>query len=277
MVSGGSGSAAGARPRTGIASSAVADLFGQGDFGVRLEWGRAGARATRPDIAVVVDVLSFTTSVTVAVGRGMQVFPFRWQGAEAHRFADDHDAELAMGRLEPARPGAVPAPSLSPAHLLTCDLVPRLVLPSPNGSTIAAELTHGHSSVVAGCLRNAGAVAEWLSPAAAAGRSIAVIPAGERWDHDDSLRPALEDHLGAGAILSALAALGHDGSFSPEAEAAAELFDASGIRFADRVRNCTSGRELISKGFGEDVEVAIDVDASAAVPILDAGAFTAAD
>ncbi|RNI22761.1 hypothetical protein EFY87_08015 [Flexivirga caeni] len=41
-----------------------------------------------------------------------------------------------------------------------------------------------------------------------AGRSVAVIAAGERWSFDDSLRPALEDQFGAGAVLSALVAHG---------------------------------------------------------------------
>jgi hypothetical protein len=35
----------------------VADLFGQGDFPVRLDWGPIGAVATRAEVAVVVDVL----------------------------------------------------------------------------------------------------------------------------------------------------------------------------------------------------------------------------
>ncbi|MDP9822983.1 hypothetical protein [Nocardioides massiliensis] len=55
----------------------MADLFGQGEFGVRLDWGPTGAQATRADVAVVVDVLSFSTPVTVAVERGMRVFPYR--------------------------------------------------------------------------------------------------------------------------------------------------------------------------------------------------------
>jgi 2-phosphosulfolactate phosphatase len=57
------------------------------------------------------------------------------------------------------------------------------------------------------------------------GDSVAVIAAGERWRGDDSLRPSLEDHLGAGAVLSALAGLGYRDAMSPEASAAADLFD----------------------------------------------------
>lgn len=251
----------------------MVDLFGQGDFGVRLDWGVRGAAATGADVAVVVDVLSFSTSVTVAVARGMRVIPCRWKDSRARELAAAHDAVLAVGRLEATRPGAVSAPSLSPASLIESPAVPRLVLPSPNGSTIAVALLAGDATIAVGCLRNAGAVARWLALAVEAGRSVAVIAAGERWSDDDSLRPALEDHLGAGSILSALVALGHGRALSPEAMAAADLFDASRDVLGERLRHCVGGRELDAKGFGRDVEIAGDLDSSCVVPVLVDGAF----
>ncbi|WP_203335462.1 2-phosphosulfolactate phosphatase [Nocardioides limicola] len=254
----------------------MADVFGQREFDVRLEWGPIGARATQADIAVVVDVLSFSTAVTVAVERGIRVFPYAWKGAQVAEFAATCDAVLAVGRLDAAKSGGLPAPSLSPTDLMACEAVPRLVLPSPNGSTIAASLAGGGSTVAIGCLRNAGAVAEWLVPAAEAGRSIAVVPAGERWSCDNSLRPALEDHLGAGAILSALRERGYDVGFSPEALVAAEIFDASADTLGERIRACVGGRELISNGFGSDVDVAAALNASSVVPVLVDGAFVSA-
>ncbi len=251
----------------------MASFFGQGDFGTRFDWGLAGATVTQPDIAVVVDVLSFSTSVTVAVERGMQVLPLSWRGQRAAEFAATHDASLAVGRLEATRDDAVPAPSLSPASLLRCEATRRLVLPSPNGSTIAHSLDDTEAVVLAGCLRNSDAVATWLLPAAQAGRSIAVIAAGERWSHDDSLRPALEDHLGAGATLSAMVRLGHSTGFSPEAAAAAQLYDAVAENLPQTLRNCVGGRELSSKGFAADVHVAADLNASSVVPVMVEGAF----
>lgn len=254
----------------------TADLYGQGDFDVRLDWGPVGATKTRADISVVVDVLSFSTSVTVAVERGMRVFPFRWKGEEAQAFAAQNNAVLAVGRLEATRSGPVPAPSLSPAALLVRETIPRLVLPSPNGSTIAEALRDTGTTVAVGCLRNAGAVAEWLAPAVEARCSVAVVAAGERWSDDDSLRPALEDHLGAGAILSRLVGLGYGDRLSPEAWAAVDLFDAGVEHLRERMHHCVGGRELISNGFGADVDVAADIDASSVVPVLEEGAFGAA-
>lgn len=253
----------------------MADLFGQGDFEVRFDWGPAGARATEADVAVVVDVLSFSTSVSIAVGRGMAVYPFRWNDARAEAFAAERGAHLAIGRLEASRDGLV-APSLSPAALLACPPVARLVLPSPNGSTIAALLRDRGTTVAAGCLRNAAAVARWLARALGTGHSVAVIAAGERWSQDDSLRPALEDNLGAGAILSGLVALGYGNRMSPEARSSAGLFEVSLAGLVDRLHDCVGARELTGKGFGSDVEVAADLDASTVVPVLTEGAFVAA-
>jgi 2-phosphosulfolactate phosphatase len=254
----------------------MAEPYGQDGFDVRFDWGPAGALAVAPDVAVVVDVLSFSTSVTVAVERGMRVFPYPWRDAAAVEFAATHDAVLAVGRLEAAAEGTTPAPSLSPAGLLACEPIPRLVLPSPNGSTIAAALSASRATVAIGCLRNRSAAAAWLAPLAAAGRTVAVIAAGERWDSDDSLRPALEDQLGAGAVLSALVDLGCTSTFSPEARAAVDLFDASRAGLRERIQQCVGGRELTGRGFGLDVEVAAALDASTVVPVLVDGAFAAA-
>jgi hypothetical protein len=58
----------------------VVTVFDQAGFDARLEWGRAGARVLAGvcRVIVVVDVLSFTTAIEVAVGRGAVVFPRRW-------------------------------------------------------------------------------------------------------------------------------------------------------------------------------------------------------
>lgn len=227
------------------------------------------------DLAVVVDVLSFSTSVCVAVERGMSVFPYRCKGADAEAFARERDAVLAVGRLEAAALGFRDMLTLSPASLLTGPTVPRLVLPSPNGSTITALLADSAATVVVGCLRNATAVAGWLATRLEQGDSVAIVAAGERWRDDDSLRPALEDHLGAGAILSALSAHGYRGAMSPEASSAADLFDAVRVRLGRVLGDCVGARELDANGFGSDVAVAGSFDVSRVVPVLSDGAFRA--
>jgi len=253
----------------------VTEVFGQSDFGVRFDWGPTGAHELGADVAVIVDVLSFSTSVTIAVERGMRVLPYPWKDVRAAEFAAAHGALLAVGRLESAKEGSVVAPSLSPAGLLDCSVEARIVLPSPNGSTIAARLADTGSTIAIGCLRNAGAVARWLGRRLDEGRSVAVIAAGERWGSDDSLRPAVEDQLGAGAILANLRAQGYGDMFSAESDATAAIFDAVAGRLGEAVHHCVSGKELSAKGYFADVEVAATLDASFVVPVLTDGSFGA--
>jgi 2-phosphosulfolactate phosphatase len=245
----------------------------QDGAGVRVEWGPVGASVLAPHCAclVVVDVLSFTTSVTVAVERGMQVFPYAWRDESAADFADEVDAVLATGRRtgQPEHPW-----SLSPAALRQAPAVPRLVLPSPNGSAIAAAASAYGATVIAACLRNATAVGHWLGAQGfgTTDRPVGVIPAGERWP-DASLRPALEDALGAAAVVAALA---RRSSTMDHLSAEALLFQTMhGPHTARLVRECLSGRELVDSGFGDDVEVAVEVDTCAVVPVLTGGAFSA--
>jgi 2-phosphosulfolactate phosphatase len=233
---------------------------------IRFEQGLEGGLAVSAGddvLIVVVDVLSFSTCVSVAADRGIAVLPARWRDGRAESLAREHDAVLAG-------PRGADGPSLSPASIRRAEGVQRLVLPSPNGATLSGELQH-RGTVVAGCLRNAVAVAEHcarhLERSAAA--SVAVIAAGERWS-DDSLRPALEDVWGAGAIL---AALGREDLASPDALAAADAFHA-GLGRGLPLQDLPSGRELVEAGFPEDVEVAAERDASTAVPILVGPSFS---
>src|ERR1700753_175692 len=64
------------------------------------EWGPTGARQLAPgvDVLIVFDVLSFSTSVDVAVARGAAVYPARWKDERAAELARDLGAELAVGR-----------------------------------------------------------------------------------------------------------------------------------------------------------------------------------
>ncbi len=105
------------------------DVFDQTSYRIRFEWGAEGVRrlAPRSHVVVIVDVLSFTTCVDVAVSRDAVVFPYRYKDDSAITFAQ------AVGALLAGKRGQVP--SLSPDSLLTLAPHSRLVLPSPNGST----------------------------------------------------------------------------------------------------------------------------------------------
>ena len=245
---------------------------GQADHQVRFDWGPTGAAAVArgADVAVVVDVLSFTTTLTVAVERGMTVWPFPWKDERAAAYAEERDATLAVGRLEARAAGDGAGVSLSPADLARVSGVERLVLPSPNGSTICAALAETGVEVVAACLRNRTAVAHRL---AHRGGTVAVVASGERWP-DGSLRPCAEDLWGAGAVLATLADHGLD-DLSPEARLAEAAFRAVEPTLRESLHACAGGRELAGAGFAADVDVATQVDVSVVVPVLSAdGCFS---
>ncbi len=224
---------------------------------VRCEWGESAARAltSEADVVVIVDVLSFSTCVDVAVSRGGRVLPYMPNAPGARAFARQRQAHLALPRGE----GTF---SLSPASFRELKSQESVVLPSPNGAM--AALAAGSGRVLAGCLRNASAVAN----ACAHGRCVLVVPVGERWP-DGSLRPCLEDWLGAGAILSHLPCVP-----TADARAAIAAFRELQTDLPKALRDCMSGRELIERGYPEDVDIAAEVDSSSAVPVYDGEAFT---
>lgn len=229
----------------------------QGGFRVRLDWGPVGLEAVGGDVVVIVDVLRFTTAVDVAVSRGASVYPYRWRDASAKDFAVDVGAELADAR----NGGRL---SLSPKSLFGLEPGAKVVLPSPNGSTCAAIASEAGATVVAACLRNADAIATWLNDRS---DTVAVIAGGERWQ-DGSLRPSLEDYLGAGAVIAPL-----NGEKSPEASAAAAAWREALPEIDAVLRSCASGRECAERGWDDDLDYAADVNASRSVPVLREGAF----
>lgn len=163
--------------------------------------------------------------------------------------------------------------SLSPAALRTAPVVTDLVLPSPNGSAISAAASATGLPVVAACLRNARAVGRWLSHQGygTIDAPVGVVAAGERWP-DGTLRPCVEDQLGAASVLDALS--GVPGGLSVEAAMALAAL-ASTPNVPAAVRGCVSGRELIESGFADDVEVAVQINVSGVVPVLRQGVFSA--
>ena len=222
-------------------------------------WGGAGLTAllSQCDVFVVIDVLCFTTAVDVAVARGAEVLPFPLGKYGADDLARSGRAVLARPRDE-----AAGGPSLSPPSLTSLEPGARLVLPSPNGSALSAMLRD--RTGFAGSLRNASAVAAAVQ---GAGERIAVIAGGEHWP-GGSLRPAIEDLLGAGAIIARL-----KGQLTPEARSARAAYLDLKNELAATLRGCLSGRELIDSGYPGDVETAAQEDVSSAVPGLVDGRY----
>lgn len=170
--------------------------------------------------------------------------------------------------------GSVPPIALADARLW-----------SSNGADAAAAAQREGTTVLLGGIRNAAAVARAVLAVQErrAGRtSVAVIAAGERAPHG-TLRFAVEDQLGAGAVIDALTSVGID-HCSPEAAAAGESFRALRPALRHLLSASGSGRELaigvpstarmIDRGIRPaTVEEAAELDASDGVPELREGQF----
>ncbi len=234
-------------------------------YDIRCEWGLNGIKALLDDsdVIIIVDVLSFTTSVNIALARDAVVHPYAGNDDSAIAFAQEKDAILATKRPSTDADSAF---TLSPSSLQTLPNGAHIVLPSPNGSTLSTAT--GDVMTLAGCLRNACAVAEF---AQSHGQRISVIPAGERFFYsrtDSALRPSLEDWIGAGAIISYL-----QGQLSPEAHTAKLVYEAHCDTLQAVLSQCVSGVELIDKDHANDVILASQVNVNTIVPQLIDGAY----
>lgn len=228
----------------------------QDRFDVRFDWGTPGVSRLAPHCRtfVIVDVLRFSTAVETGLSHGLVLEPEHWP--------------------MPRRPGGAPAafvadgsapggPSLSPGSLLLLPSGARVVLPSLNGANCALAAADTGATVVAGSLRNAGAVAAFVAEAA---YPIGFIAAGDL-AIDGTMRPAVEDILGVAAILRLV-----PGSRSPEAAVAEAAHTSNPLEI---VRESASARQLASVGHDEDAEWAAQLDVSRCVPVLDGEVFVA--
>lgn len=145
---------------------------------------------------------------------------------------------------------------------------------SRNGAAVAAAAAPD-ATVLIGGVRNASAVAravQTLQERRQARTSVAIIAAGES-DAEGTLRFAVEDQLGAGAIVLALSDRGIDHT-APDAAVAAEGFRALRGALRHMIGASGSGRELAG-----GVEATARIEAAGLVPTstTDAAALDAVD
>ena len=245
------------------------DFYAQTGYRCRLEWGRdgTGRAAARGDIVVVVDVLSFSTAVATAVHHGGIIRPCGHDDTPA-ALASSTGSELAVRREEVPALGRF---SLSPLTFIGMEPGVSVVLASPNGAT-CCRYANDIPYLLAGALLNAQSVAEAASALIQGNdRGITVVAAGERWERpgeDGELRVAIEDYLGAGAIISRITA-----AKSPEATLCELAFRSAEPRLAEMILGCGSGVELTERGYRGDAEHAARLDLYDTVPVLRAGRF----
>ena len=247
------------------------------DSSVHVEWGPTGAAlaADRGDVVVVVDVLSFSTTLSVAVSRDFTCLVY--SKAEIEALGGPATAAIRLGArpLSGKRRAGPDQVSLSPASLLDAEPGQRVVFTSLNGATVVSAAARAPALLV-GAPRNATACADLAASRMVSTRSgrVTVIACGERWSSVEpgvlGARPAVEDWLGAGAISAGLADLGY--SLSAEARIAASAW--RNPTALDDLAECISAAELRAGGFALDVELALEVDADTKVPVRMTGEQT---
>ncbi|ANX13522.1 2-phosphosulfolactate phosphatase [Fictibacillus arsenicus] len=247
-------------------------FFDQSPYEIKLEWGIRGAReaAKREEILIIVDVLSFSSTVIAALENEAVIYPFPPPiNEKAKKYADQLGAELVVGRAEAIETGKH---SLSPNSFTADDCGKSYVLCSLNGAA-CVEVAKKVPALLLGSLRNAQAVAEAaLEMKKKIGKPITIIACGERWEKasadENELRPAIEDYLGAGAIISSL-----NGSLSPEVFVCKQAYQGSKHELSNLIRKCGSGRELAERGFAKDVDFCLQLNSSTIVPALSGNKF----
>lgn len=242
--------------------------FDQSRYQVRFDWGVDGLRRLGPsDVTVVVDVLLLSTTLTdQGAGDAVPLGAPELSGRASGMLGES--GSVRSGEAEAAR--SAEAGAGWSAEAVRSANAAR----STEAEAVAAAASD--SVVLLGCLRNARAVAdavraEQLRRGARA--SVAVIAVGDG-GRGAPTRFAVEDLLGAGAVIDALANVGIDHS-SPEAAAACEAF--RGLRGALRhmLTASGSGQEMLARGLVDAVRDAAALDTTGAVPRLRNGAFVA--
>lgn len=245
-------------------------MFDQSPYACRVEWGKRGAReaSERGDITIIVDVLSFSSTVVSALHKGAIIFPYP-PDLNGKDYADRVGAELILGRAEAARLGK---PTLSPVTFRSVHSNKKYVLCSINGA-FCTWIASKVPALLIGSLLNASSVATVANQLKKKTKAnITVIPCGEQWNdiegNEDRLRPSIEDYLGAGDILSEL-----EGDKSPEAEVCIGAFRSVERKINELIWESGSGRELRQRGFENDVKHCSRLNVYHTVPILNKNHF----
>ncbi|MEV7756356.1 2-phosphosulfolactate phosphatase [Microbacterium sp. NPDC089180] len=196
----------------------------------------------------------------------------------------DYQVRLEWGlgglrRLAPAHIVVIVQPLGLTAHALAAVENAAGLDVSADDDEVAALARAAHETgahVVAAGLRNAAAVAAHvLEVQRSRGErtSISILAAGST--DEQGLRFAVEDLLGAGAVIAALGDLGIDHA-SPDAAVAGEGFRALGGAVRHLLTASGGGRALAADGGRDAVLAAAARDAASVVPVLRDGVFVGA-
>jgi 2-phosphosulfolactate phosphatase len=216
-------------------------------------------------VCIVVDVLRASSSIVTLLERGAaEVLPAA-SVEEARRLgAARPDARLC------GEAGGLPPEGFdhgnSPVEFMGLRFDDRAAVLATSNGTPALAAVASAPAVLVGSLLNRTAVARAaVALGAAQGLGLTVICAGDL----DRRALALEDTLGAGAIVAAARRLSRSLELTDGAQAALGAFRSHRRRLASALASGTHGRHLASLGLAEDIEFCARLDIFSAVPRLE--------
>lgn len=220
-------------------------------------------------VAVVIDVLRATTTIATALENGARSVVTVREVEEARAEKERQNGrQIVMG----GERGSVRIEGFdlanSPLEYTPERIRGATVVLSTTNGTAAVEDARAAQQVLCGSLRNADAVARWIIQGGS--ERLTLVCAGTHG------QLAMEDVLGAGAIIDRLLATGSEAVLTDSARLAQRAWlDARNDPRAALGR-ADHGRSLLRLGFGADVDFCAEVDRCTAVPILSDRGFVIA-
>ncbi|GAC1578553.1 MAG: 2-phosphosulfolactate phosphatase family protein [Candidatus Elarobacter sp.] len=215
----------------------------------------------------VVDVLRATTTIAIALANGAAgVIPVAEPDeaiALAHRLG--RDRVLLCGERNAVRIDGFDLDN-SPASFAPTVVAGKTLLITTTNGTRALKAVAGAASVRAAALVNRTAVADALAREEG---DIVIACAG------DYGKFALEDAIGAGALVDVLLTLVSEVELRDGARAATLLYRAVAGRLPDAVASADHAQVLAAKGFARDVTRCAALDTLGVVPTLRDGILVA--
>jgi 2-phosphosulfolactate phosphatase len=202
---------------------------------------------------VVFDVLRATTTMTAALAAGVEairVFPNTASARRDAMYIGLYPAPVLCGEENCLRPEGFHLGN-SPAGFNRGEHAGHTVFMSTTNGTRAILAAKGAKLILVGALVNATAVAR---AAAEAGDDVTLLCAGTNG------RVAMEDVIGAGAVLGALRHVERMTEESDTARIASRLFTAAATDLREALSDSAGGRNVVAAGLGEDIDFAASLD-----------------
>lgn len=217
--------------------------------------------------AVIVDVLRASTTVVAALEAGARAIIPVGSGEEALSRRSTLPASLAGGERGGVRLTGFDLGN-SPLEYTPASVRDRTIFMTTSNGVPLYQKLYSARTVCWGCVRNAGGVARHILNE---GRPAVIGCAGT----GDAL--ALEDIIGAGAIVHELALISDQSSLplNDAAQVALALFTAARDDLHNALLKGTHAQALVRLGFADDVAYASNLNASSGIlPIVRDGVVT---